>query len=144
MKTAFALAVGLAFALHLPASAQPAAPAVAKPGAVLQKIDTRTGTGKTAQAGNMVSVHYTGWLYMPSAPKRRGSQVDSSPAGEPFSFRLGAGRVIPGWEQGVAGMKVGGRRTLIVPAALAYGKRGFGPIPPGANLIFDIRLVEVQ
>lgn len=144
MKTAFVLAFGLAFALNMPASAQATQPAAAKPGATLQKIDTKTGSGKTAQAGDMVAVHYTGWLYMPKAPQGRGSQVDSSAGGEPFAFRLGAGRVIPGWDQGVAGMKVGGRRTLVVPAELAYGKRGIGPIPPGANLIFDIQLVEVR
>lgn len=146
MKTAFVLAIGLAFSLGVPAWAQPGsgAPVAGKPGATLQKIDTKTGAGKTAQAGSMVSVNYTGWLYMPSAPKGRGQQIDSSPAGEPFTFRLGAGRVIPGWDQGVAGMKVGGRRTLVVPAELGYGKRGIGPIPPGANLIFDIELVGVK
>ena len=110
----------------------------------LQKIDTVVGKGKVAEAGQVVSVHYTGWLYVPTAPKQRGMQFDSSVGRGPFSFPLGGGQVIAGWDQGVAGMKVGGKRTLIIPAALGYGARGAGPIPANANLIFDVELLEVK
>jgi FKBP-type peptidyl-prolyl cis-trans isomerase FkpA len=110
----------------------------------LQKIDTVVGKGKVATAGQTVTVNYTGWLYTPKAPKQHGAQFDSSIGREPFSFPLGGGQVIAGWDQGVAGMKVGGKRTLIIPAALGYGERGAGPIPPGSNLIFDVELLDVK
>jgi FKBP-type peptidyl-prolyl cis-trans isomerase FkpA len=130
------------------AGAASAATAVAppKPQAAmgLQKIDTVVGKGKVAEAGKVVSVHYTGWLYTPVAPKQRGMQFDSSVGRGPFSFPLGGGQVIAGWDQGVAGMKVGGKRTLIIPAALGYGARGAGPIPANANLIFDVELLDVK
>ena len=109
-----------------------------------QKIDTVPGTGKVAGAGQMVTVNYTGWLYSPSAPQQHGAQFDSSVGREPFTFQLGAGKVIPGWDQGVDGMKVGGKRTLIIPASLGYGADGAGPIPPNANLIFDVELLDVR
>jgi FKBP-type peptidyl-prolyl cis-trans isomerase FkpA len=130
------------------AGAASAATAVAppKPKAAmgLQKIDTVVGKGKVAEAGKVVSVHYTGWLYTPAAPKQRGMQFDSSVGRGPFSFPLGGGQVIAGWDQGVAGMKVGGKRTLIIPAELGYGTRGAGPIPANANLIFDVELLDVK
>jgi FKBP-type peptidyl-prolyl cis-trans isomerase FkpA len=112
----------------------------------LVKVDTVAGTGAEAVAGKTVVVHYTGWLYKPVAPNQRGGKFDSSlDAGRPFEFRLGAGQVIKGWDQGVAGMKVGGKRTLIIPSALAYGKRGAGGvIPPNADLIFDVELLQVK
>lgn len=110
----------------------------------LQKIDTVTGTGKEATKGTTVVVHYTGWLYEPNTESKRGAQFDSSSGREPFSFALGGGQVIPGWDEGVAGMKVGGKRTLIIPASLGYGSSGAGPIPPNANLIFDVELLEVR
>jgi FKBP-type peptidyl-prolyl cis-trans isomerase FkpA len=109
-----------------------------------QKIDTVAGTGNTATAGQKVTVHYTGWLYLPNAPGHHGVQFDSSRGREPFTFRLGSGGVIPGWDQGVEGMKVGGKRTLVIPAALGYGSDGAGPIPPNANLIFDVELLGVE
>jgi FKBP-type peptidyl-prolyl cis-trans isomerase FkpA len=144
IRSAAALAFGLALALG-PLAAHAAAPkasaSAAKP---LQKIDTKVGTGKTAAVGSTVTVHYTGWLYAPKEPQQHGSQFDSSVGGEPFSFELGAGRVIPGWDQGLVGMKVGGKRTLVIPAALGYGSRGAGPIPPNANLIFDVTLLDVK
>ncbi|OEZ97189.1 FKBP-type peptidyl-prolyl cis-trans isomerase [Duganella sp. HH101] len=120
----------------------PQAPAAAA--VPMQKIDTVAGTGKEAVAGATAVVNYTGWLYLPDAPARHGAQFDSSIGREPFSFPLGAGRVIPGWDEGVKGMKVGGKRTLIVPAAMGYGENGAGPIPPNADLIFDVELLDVR
>jgi FKBP-type peptidyl-prolyl cis-trans isomerase FkpA len=112
----------------------------------LIKTDTVVGKGKEAVAGKMVEVHYTGWLRDPKAEKQRGKQFDSSVGRGPFSFPLGAGRVIKGWDQGVAGMKVGGKRTLVIPGDLAYGPRGAGNgvIPPDATLIFDVELLDVK
>jgi FKBP-type peptidyl-prolyl cis-trans isomerase FkpA len=126
------------------AQAVPApAAAVANP---LVKIDNVVGTGKEATVGSMVFVHYTGWLYKPVAPGQRGKKFDSSlDRGQPLDFQLGMGRVIKGWDQGVAGMKVGGKRTLIIPSELAYGQRGAGDmIKPGADLIFDVELIDVK
>ena len=119
-------------------------PAAAADSVALQKIDTVAGTGKEATEGATVVVHYTGWLYEPNTESKRGAQFDSSSGREPFSFQLGGGQVIPGWDAGVAGMKVGGKRTLIIPASLGYGSSGAGPIPPNANLIFDVELLEVR
>ncbi|QOY96584.1 FKBP-type peptidyl-prolyl cis-trans isomerase [Massilia sp. UMI-21] len=110
----------------------------------MQTIDTVAGTGKEATNGATVVVHYTGWLYAPDTESKRGAQFDSSSGREPFSFTLGGGQVIPGWDAGVAGMKVGGKRTLIIPASLGYGSSGAGPIPPNANLIFDVELLDVR
>jgi FKBP-type peptidyl-prolyl cis-trans isomerase FkpA len=148
MKQAFTT-LGLAlFLASAAAAAAPAAPAAPKAPAVqaqgLQKIDTVVGKGKEAVSGKTVVVHYTGWLYEPKAPKQRGKQFDSSVGGEPFNFPLGMGAVIKGWDQGVAGMKVGGKRTLVIPAELGYGARGAGPIPPGATLLFDVELLDVK
>jgi FKBP-type peptidyl-prolyl cis-trans isomerase len=104
----------------------------------LQYIDLKIGAGATAQAGQNVSVHYTGWL-------ENGKKFDSSvDRGQPFSFPLGAGRVIKGWDEGVQGMKVGGKRKLIIPPNLGYGARGAGgAIPPNAALIFEVELLAV-
>ncbi len=109
-------------------------------------IDTQLGTGAVARAGNTVVVHYTGWLYDPTAPEFKGQKFDSSvDRGEPFSFMLGAGRVIRGWDEGVAGMKVGAKRTLLIPPELGYGSHGAGRvIPPNATLIFDVELLDVR
>ena len=140
-------ALGLALSLAAGiAGAAPAAPAAAAaPAAQLKTIDTVVGKGKQAVSGNTVVVHYTGWLYEPKAPKQRGKQFDSSVGREPFTFPLGMGGVIKGWDQGVAGMKVGGKRTLIIPAELGYGQRGAGGvIPPGATLLFDVELIDVK
>lgn len=151
-----ACAVGLALTLslaacerHKPAQTGGETQAEAPPQAdsspvAFQKIDTVTGTGKTASAGQRVTVNYTGWLYAPNAPQHHGMQFDSSQGREPFTFRLGSGGVIPGWDQGVEGMKVGGKRTLVIPAALGYGSDGAGPIPPNANLVFDVELLDVE
>jgi FKBP-type peptidyl-prolyl cis-trans isomerase FkpA len=132
-------------------SGQPAAQAAsqAAPAAPqVQVVDTVVGSGHEAQIGNKVTVNYTGWFYKPLAVKQRGRKFDSSlEAGRtPLDFQLGAGQVIKGWEQGVAGMKVGGKRTLIIPSQLAYGKRGApgGSIPPDSDLIFDVELLDVK
>jgi FKBP-type peptidyl-prolyl cis-trans isomerase FkpA len=112
----------------------------------LIKIDRKVGDGKEAVAGKTVDVHYTGWLYSATAPNNKGTKFDSSlDRGARFSFPLGEGRVIKGWDQGVAGMKVGGQRTLVIPADLGYGARGAGSaIPPNAALIFDVELFGVH
>lgn len=112
----------------------------------LQIIDQQEGEGNEAAAGNPVVVHYTGWLYDESAADNKGEKFDSSrDRNDPFTFNLGAGQVIKGWDQGVAGMKVGGQRTLIIPAELGYGARGAGGvIPPNATLVFDVELLDVQ
>ncbi|MES2296458.1 MAG: FKBP-type peptidyl-prolyl cis-trans isomerase [Pseudomonadota bacterium] len=112
----------------------------------LVRIDTVVGTGKLAESGSEVFVNYTGWLYKPLAAQQHGKQFDSSVGRGPLNFPLGAGRVIKGWDQGVAGMRVGGKRTLIIPSELAYGKRGApgGVIPPDAALIFDVELMDVK
>jgi len=110
----------------------------------LQYQDLTVGEGSPATPGHMVSVHYTGWLQ--NADGSAGKKFDSSvDRGEPFSFPLGAGRVIQGWDLGVNGMKVGGKRKLVIPAALGYGARGAGGvIPPNATLIFDVELLAVK
>ncbi|MBD8658208.1 FKBP-type peptidyl-prolyl cis-trans isomerase [Oxalobacteraceae sp. CFBP 13730] len=111
-------------------------------------VDRVVGTGKEASLGSNVVVNYTGWFHKPLAKQQRGRKFDSSldNGRDPLEFQLGAGRVIKGWEQGVAGMKVGGKRTLIIPSALAYGKRGAGggSIPPDSDLIFDVELLNVK
>ena len=108
--------------------------------------DVKVGDGVVATAGKNVSVHYTGWLFDAAAPHYKGKKFDSSrDRNEPFVFPLGGGRVIKGWDQGVEGMKVGGQRTLIIPASMGYGSRGAGGvIPPDATLIFDVELLGVN
>ena len=112
----------------------------------LIKTDVKLGTGDLATAGKNVSVHYTGWLYDAATADHHGKKFDSSrDRNEPFEFPLGAGRVIQGWDQGVAGMKVGGQRTLVIPARMGYGARGAGgAIPPNATLVFDVELLGVH
>ena len=105
----------------------------------LKYEDVTEGTGAAAKAGDKVQVHYTGWL-------TDGTKFDSSKdRGKPFSFKLGAGQVIKGWDEGVAGMKPGGKRKLVIPAALGYGQKGAaGVIPPGAELTFEVELLKVR
>ncbi|MFZ5523482.1 MAG: FKBP-type peptidyl-prolyl cis-trans isomerase [Pseudomonadota bacterium] len=112
----------------------------------LIKTDIRLGEGLLATAGRNVTVHYTGWLYDDAAPDHHGKKFDSSrDRNEPFVFPLGGGRVIRGWDQGVEGMKIGGQRTLIIPASMGYGARGAGGvIPPDATLVFDVELLDVN
>ena len=112
----------------------------------LIRQDDVVGTGAEAQSGRVVTVHYTGWLYDQTRPDHKGNKFDSSrDRNEPFSFNLGAGEVIRGWDEGVAGMKVGGRRTLTIPPDMGYGARGAGGvIPPNATLLFDVELLEIK
>ena len=112
----------------------------------LQKTDTKVGDGAEARPGRVVRVHYTGWLYDASRPDKRGQKFDSSKdSNQPFEFTIGAQEVIPGWDEGVAGMKVGGTRILTVPPAMGYGPRGAGGvIPPNATLVFEVELLEVK
>ena len=109
----------------------------------LQITDIKVGTGATPKTGQTCVMHYTGWLYQDGA---RGKKFDSSvDRGEPFEFPIGQKKVIAGWDEGVASMKVGGKRTLIIPPALGYGARGAGGlIPPNATLIFDVELLAVR
>jgi peptidylprolyl isomerase len=109
----------------------------------LQITDTVEGTGASPKTGQTCVMHYTGWLYKDGA---KGSKFDSSvDRGSPFEFTIGVGQVIKGWDEGVAAMKVGGKRTLIIPAAIGYGARGAGGvIPPNATLIFDVELLGVK
>jgi FKBP-type peptidyl-prolyl cis-trans isomerase FkpA len=146
----------LALALAMPWMAGCAPPRPASPTtttsssenqvAELQVQDLVVGQGAEATAGSKVTVHYSGWLYDHAATGHKGKPFDSSREhGQPFSFALGARQVIAGWDQGVAGMRVGGQRRLVIPAALAYGDRGAGGvIPPGATLVFDVELLDVQ
>ena len=112
----------------------------------LQSTDVKVGTGTEATNGRTVSVHYTGWLYSESATDHHGTKFDSSvDRGQPFSFILGGGSVIKGWDQGVLGMKVGGQRTLTIPPSLGYGSAGVsGVIPANATLVFDVQLLGVS
>jgi FKBP-type peptidyl-prolyl cis-trans isomerase FkpA len=118
----------------------PTAPSVNVPFSV---TELRAGTGREAVAGKAVTVHYTGWLYDPNQPNNKGSQFDTSVNGQPYSFVLGAGAVIRGWDQGLVGLKVGGLRQLVIPPDLAYGAAGRGPIPPNATLLFEVELMAV-
>jgi FKBP-type peptidyl-prolyl cis-trans isomerase FkpA len=112
----------------------------------LQKQDEKVGTGNEAVSGRQVTVHYTGWLYDAGKPDHKGKKFDSSrDRNEPFSFRLGGGQVIQGWDQGVAGMRIGGQRTLTIPPAMGYGAQGAGGVIPGnATLLFDVELLDVR
>ena len=112
----------------------------------LEVVDIVEGGGEAVEPGQVAVVHYTGWLYDPAAADAKGPKFDSSrDRGDPFRFPVGAGRVIAGWDQGVAGMKVGGQRRLVIPPDLAYGERGAGGvIPPGATLLFEIELLGIE
>ena len=139
-----ASSVVLASCSSSPAAARPGAPTATGGGNQvttpdgLQYTDDQVGSGAEATPGKNVSVHYTGWLL-------DGTKFDSSrDRNQPFTFPLGAGRVIKGWDEGVAGMKVGGKRTLIIPPDLAYGSRATGPIPPNSTLKFEVELLDVK
>lgn len=112
----------------------------------LQIVEQKQGTGAEAVSGKAVVVHYTGWLYDPAAADGHGAKFDSSLDRKvPFGFFLGSGKVIKGWDEGVVGMKVGGKRTLVIPPSKGYGERGAGGvIPPNATLLFDVELIDVK
>jgi FKBP-type peptidyl-prolyl cis-trans isomerase len=121
------------------------APTITAPGEPFM-TDIKTGTGPAIQKGQTAVVHYTGWLYDESAPEKKGKKFDSSrDRNSPFDFKLGAGMVIQGWDEGVVGMQVGGQRRLVIPPEKGYGARGAGGvIPPNATLVFDVELVEIE
>jgi FKBP-type peptidyl-prolyl cis-trans isomerase FkpA len=107
--------------------------------------DPVAGTGLEAASGDLITVTYTGWLYKSdSATAPRGTQFDTNVGGSPLAFVLGTGRVIPGWDQGIVGMKVGGKRTLIIPASMGYGATAHSNIPANSGLVFDVELVTVK
>lgn len=112
----------------------------------LKIVDLRLGNGPAIKPSQTAVVHYTGWLYVEDAPDNRGRQFDSSvERKDPFSFAVGGGQVIQGWDQGVTGMQVGGLRRLVIPPELAYGKGGKGDaIPPNATLLFDVELLSIR
>lgn len=140
MTTRSFLLIPAALLLAAPASAQE--PGYEKTASGLQYKDTKVGDGAQPKTGQTCRVHYTGWLYENG---QKGKQFDSSVGKRPFPFAIGQGDVIKGWDEGVATMKVGGKRTLIVPPNLAYGSRGFpGAIPPNSTLMFDVELLGVQ
>jgi FKBP-type peptidyl-prolyl cis-trans isomerase FkpA len=122
-------------------SESPTAPSSYAP---FSQTDLRAGTGATAITGSVVTVHYTGWFYNGEAPDQKGVQFETSEGSDPFTFTLGVGQVITGWDQGVAGMNVGGLRRLVIPPSLAYGGVRQGTLPPNATLVFEIELLEVE
>ena len=124
-----------------------ATPATGTENMPLQKIELAPGAGAEIKSGQTALVHYTGWLYDAAAPENKGKKFDSSvDRNEPFEFPVGAGMAIKGWDEGVAGMKPGGKRRLVIPPELGYGARGAGGglIPGGATLVFDVELVEIR
>jgi len=116
------------------------------PPPAFSQVDLAPGTGAEARRGARLTVHYTGWLYDSERPDFKGKQFDSSVGGEPFTFTLGAGEVIGGWDQGFNGMKIGGKRRLIIPPDLGYGSTGMpaGGIPANAGLVFEMELLGVR
>lgn len=112
--------------------------------AAFTETDLRVGTGATASSGSAVTVNYTGWLYDPTKTNDIGLQFDSTVGKSPISFTVGAGSVIPGWEQGIPGMRVGGVRRLVIPPSLGYGSSRLASIPPNSTLVFDVELVSIQ
>jgi FKBP-type peptidyl-prolyl cis-trans isomerase len=145
LTTLAALSIACAAASHAPTSTAQGLSKLDATQPELTKIDVKQGNGAEAVAGRTVVVHYTGWLSDTSKPDSRGAKFDSSrDRNQPFSFVLGAGRVIKGWDEGVVGMRVGGKRTLVIPPQLGYGARGAGGvIPPNATLVFDVELLGV-
>lgn len=130
-----------------PAATPPPAPAAEGPQEALLVTDLVNGVGDEALPGLIAVMHYTGWLFDPAAPEQRGRKFDSSrDRNQPFSFPLGAGHVIKGWEQGVPGMKVGGLRRLVIPPSLGYGGRNIdnGLIPPNSTLLFEVELLGLE
>ncbi len=138
-----ALALTAAAALAACGSSAPTSPSTGLD-VPYSQTDLAVGAGAAAAAGKRLSVNYTGWLYDPARPDHKGQQFDSSAGRGAFSFVLGVGQVIKGWDQGFVGMRVGGTRRLVVPPSLGYGASGNGPIPGNATLVFDVELLDVQ
>ena len=139
-----ALLVGACGKKEESAKSAPPVAAVAPP-TELQRTDIVKGTGEGISLGQVAVVHYTGWVFDGAAPEQKGKKFDSSrDRGQPFTFTIGAGEVIRGWDEGVQGMQPGGQRRLVIPSDLAYGEGGKGPIPPGATLVFDVELLAIQ
>ncbi len=143
MKTRVLIACAALVAAAACGSSTPTAPAAAVP---YSSTDLRVGDGATAVTGSLVQVNYTGWLYSASAPENKGNQFDTTSGKSPYSFYLGTGSVIKGWDLGMPGMKVGGLRRLVIPPDLAYGGQsaGGGAIPANSTLVFEIELLSVQ
>ena len=147
MPTVFRLALAATLALSVAAcggggGSTPTSPSLNVP---FSTTDLRVGTGTEATNGRRVTVNYSGWLYSTSATDNKGTLFDTSIGRTPFAFTLGGGQVIAGWDRGVAGMRVGGQRRLVIPPDLGYGSTGAGStIPPNATLIFDVELLGVQ
>ena len=147
MRLLIALFCALTFvACGSDSDSSPTSPSPATPRGEYSQTDRVVGTGTEATNGRNVTVNYTGWLYNPSATDGKGTQFDSSlsPGRTPFPFTLGGNGVISGFNRGVLGMRVGGRRRLVIPPELAYGAAGNGPIGPNATLVFEIELLSVQ
>jgi len=147
MKSIFQIVASIACAVALTAcggGGSDTPPVTTPTQPVFSKTDTVVGTGAEAVAGSTVTVHYTGWLYAEGAAGNKGTQFETSVGSAPFSFPLGQGRVIAGWDQGVVGMKVGGKRTLVIPASMAYGATAQGKIPANSALVFDVEVLAVQ
>jgi FKBP-type peptidyl-prolyl cis-trans isomerase FkpA len=140
----FALVIGTLFGLAAGSAGCDDSPTSPSNNAPYSQTDVRLGQGAEAVSGAVVSVDYSGWFYDASQPDQKGPLFDSSTGRDPFSFTLGSGQVIDGWDRGVAGMRVGGLRRLVIPPSLAYGTTRNGPIPPNATLVFEIELLEVQ
>jgi FKBP-type peptidyl-prolyl cis-trans isomerase FkpA len=119
---------------------------VPPPPTAFSQMDLAVGSGAPAGKGAHVTVKYTGWIYDASKPENKGTKFDSTDDHEPLSFTVGVGQVIPGWDQGFTGMRLGGKRRLIIPPDLGYGAEGTpgGPIPPNAGLVFDMELIDVK
>ena len=134
----------LLFALTLTGSACVDSVSSPSGSAPFSQTDLLIGTGATVDTGQLLTVHYTGWLFEQRASDNKGLQFDSSIGLTPLTFTLGAGQVIAGWDQGLVGMRVGGRRRLVIPPSLAYGAVRNRSIPPNATLVFDVELLEAQ
>jgi FKBP-type peptidyl-prolyl cis-trans isomerase len=144
MKPSSRVVIAIVLALSAAAcggSDSSTSPSPSPPSAAFSQTDVITGTGAIATQGRTIMVSYTGWLYDPTRPESKGTQFDSN-AG--FTFPLGVGRVIPGWDQGVVGMRIGGLRRLVIPPNLAYGSQANGQIPGNSTLVFDIMLLAVN
>jgi FKBP-type peptidyl-prolyl cis-trans isomerase len=137
----FLMACALAVVAACGSSSSPTSPSVDVP---YSQTDIRTGAGAEATNGKRVTVNYTLWLYDGTKAEQKGMMVQTTVGSSPFSFTLGNGQVIKGWDTGVAGMKVGGLRRLVIPPSLAYGASGNGPIPANATIIFEVELLDVQ